>query len=167
MDGGAWWATVHGVAKSWTRLSVFTFFLSFKGRVKRLPAIRETRVQSLGREDPLEKEMATHSSILAWIIPWTEKPGGLQSMASQRVGHDRGSSLSFFLSFKGKHSDLEGEETACREQVREKVVRAGLPTSPRAPLGSPRAFQISCPSPRTWSIVTLQGRAISERSKTG
>ena len=55
--------------------------------VKRLPAVRETRVQSLGWEDPLEKEMATHSSNLAWKIPWTEEPGGLQSMGSQRVGH--------------------------------------------------------------------------------
>ena len=57
-------------------------------RIKRLPAMQETRVQSLGWEDPLEKEMATHSSILAWRIPWTEEPGGLQSMGSQRVGHD-------------------------------------------------------------------------------
>ena len=57
-------------------------------RLKRLPPIRETLVRSLGREDPLEKEMATHSSILAWRIPWTEEPGGLQSMGSQRVGHD-------------------------------------------------------------------------------
>ena len=48
----------------------------------------ETQVWSLGREDPLEKEMATHSSILAWRIPWMEEPGGLQSMGSQRVGHD-------------------------------------------------------------------------------
>ena len=56
--------------------------------VKRLPAMWETRVRSLGREDPLEKEMATHSSTLAWIIPWTEEPGRLQSMGSQRVGHD-------------------------------------------------------------------------------
>ena len=51
--------------------------------VKNLPAVQETRVRSLGREDPLEKEMATHSSILAWRIPWTEEPGGLQSMGSQ------------------------------------------------------------------------------------
>ena len=51
-------------------------------------AMQETWVQSLGREDALEKEMATHSSILAWRIPWTEEPGGLQSMGSQRVGHD-------------------------------------------------------------------------------
>jgi len=56
--------------------------------VKSLPTMRETRVQSLGREDLLEKEMATHSSILAWKIPWTEKPGRLQSLGSQRVGHD-------------------------------------------------------------------------------
>ena len=55
--------------------------------VKRLPAVRETQVQSLGWEDPLEKEMATHSSNLAWKIPWTEEPGGLQSMGLQRVGH--------------------------------------------------------------------------------
>ena len=57
-------------------------------RVKRLPAMQETWVRSLGGEDPLEKEMATHSSILAWEIPWTEKPGGLQSMESQRVRHE-------------------------------------------------------------------------------
>ena len=57
-------------------------------RIKRLPAMQETRVRSLGGEDPLEKEMATHSSIPAWRIPWTEEPGGLQSTGSQRVGHD-------------------------------------------------------------------------------
>ena len=57
-------------------------------RLKHLPAMRETWVRSLGREDPLEKEMATHSSILAWRIPWMEELGGLQSMGSQRVGHD-------------------------------------------------------------------------------
>ena len=56
--------------------------------VKNHLVIPGTQVQSLGWEDPLEKGMATHSSILAWIIPWTEKLGGLQSMGSQRVGHD-------------------------------------------------------------------------------
>ena len=56
--------------------------------VKLLPTMWETWVQSLGQEDPLEKETATHSSILAWKIPWMEEPGGLQSMGSQRVGHD-------------------------------------------------------------------------------
>ena len=57
-------------------------------RFKCLSAMWETRVRSLGREDPLEKEMATHSSILAWEIPWMEEPGGLQSTGSQRVRHD-------------------------------------------------------------------------------
>ena len=56
---------------------------------KNLPAMQETQVQSLGREDPLEEKMATHSSILAWRIPWTEEPGGPQSMGSQRVGPNR------------------------------------------------------------------------------
>ena len=56
--------------------------------VKNLPAIQETLVRSLGQEDPLEKEMATHSSVLAWRIPWTEETGGLQSMGLQRVGQD-------------------------------------------------------------------------------
>ena len=57
-------------------------------RVKHLPAMQETWVQSLSQEDPLEKEMATHSSTLAWKIPWTEKPDRLQSVGSQRVRHD-------------------------------------------------------------------------------
>ena len=57
-------------------------------RVKHLPAMRETQVRSLGREDPLEKEMATHPSILAWGIPWTEQPGRLQFTGWQRVRHD-------------------------------------------------------------------------------
>ena len=52
------------------------------------PAMQETQVQSLGQEDPPEKGMATHSSVLVWRIPWTEEPGGLQSVGSQRVGHD-------------------------------------------------------------------------------
>ena len=56
--------------------------------VKNLPAMQDTQVQSLGREDPLEKGLAAHSRILAWRIPWTEEPGGLQSMGLQRVRHD-------------------------------------------------------------------------------
>ena len=67
MDGGAWWAAVHGVTKSRTRLSKFTFTFHF-------PA--------------LEKEMATNSSVLAWRIPGMAKPGGLPSLGSYRVGHD-------------------------------------------------------------------------------
>ena len=72
IKGLPWWSSVSLVAQ----------------RLKRLPARRETWVQSLGREDPLENEMATHSSILAWRIPWTEEPGRLQSTGSQRVGDD-------------------------------------------------------------------------------
>ena len=67
MDGGAWWAAVHGVARSRARLSDFTFTFHFHA---------------------LEKEMATHSCVLAWRIPGTGEPGGLQSMGSHRVGHD-------------------------------------------------------------------------------
>ena len=67
--------------------------------VKLLPTMQETRIQSLGREDLLEKEMATHSSILAWKIPWTEEPGRLQSMGSQRVEDDWATSLSLFYYF--------------------------------------------------------------------
>ena len=55
---------------------------------KNLPAMQETRVRSLGRVDPLKEEMATHSSIIAWRIPWTEEPGGLQFIGSQKVRHD-------------------------------------------------------------------------------
>ena len=70
------------------------YYLRFYGAslvaqmLKRLPVMRETWVRSLGREDPLEKEMATHSSTLAWRIPWREEPGRLQSMGSQRAGQD-------------------------------------------------------------------------------
>ena len=64
-------------------------------RLKHLPPVWETWVRSLGQEDPLEKEMVTHSSILAWRIPWTEEPGRLQSMGSQRVRHDWATSLHF------------------------------------------------------------------------
>jgi len=62
--------------------------------VKCLPTVQETQLQSLGQKDLLEKEMATHSSILAWKIPWTEESGRLQSMGSQRVRHDWATSLS-------------------------------------------------------------------------
>ena len=69
---------------------VFIEMCGFPGGllVKNLPVMQETLVQSLGWEDPLEKEKATHSSILAWEIPWTGEPGGLQSRGLQRVGHD-------------------------------------------------------------------------------
>ena len=77
----------HGVTKSRTRLSDFGSF-PVAQTVKNLPAMQETRVQLLGGEDPLEKGTATHSSILAWRIPWTEEPGGPQSMGSQTVRND-------------------------------------------------------------------------------
>ena len=70
---------------------IWTFLVA--QMVKHLPTMRETRVQSLSWEDPLEKETATHSSTLAWKIPWTEEPGRLQSMGSQRVGHDLATGL--------------------------------------------------------------------------
>ena len=70
--------------------------------VKPLPAMRETRVPSLGWENPLEKEMATHSGTLAWKIPWTEKPGRLQSMWLQTVGNDWATSVSLFSRIAGR-----------------------------------------------------------------
>ena len=104
----AWRSLVgyNGVPKSWTQLSDFTHSLCAHNRLrsiiyreignkkvvaqrlKHLPDMQETQLQSLGQEDPLEKEMATHSSTLAWRISWREEPGRLQSMGSQRVGHD-------------------------------------------------------------------------------
>ena len=71
---------VTGIGEEWASLVLQV--------VRYPPAVQETWVRSLGQEDPLVKEMATHSSILAWRIPWIEEPGGLQSMGSQRVGHD-------------------------------------------------------------------------------
>ena len=88
-DKGIWQATVHGVAKSQTRLSDAVSQVVLV--VKNQPAMQETferGVLSLGQDNPLEKSIATHSSILAWTIPWTEVVGRLQSMGSQRVRHD-------------------------------------------------------------------------------
>ena len=95
-DGGAWWAAVYGVGQSRTRLkrlsssssSIYMWASLVAQMVKNLLAMQETRVQFLVQDGPLEEEMATHSSSLAWRIPWTEEPGGLQSMGLQRVGHD-------------------------------------------------------------------------------
>ena len=83
-------------------------------RLKLLPPMRETQVRSLGWEDPLEKEMVTHSSILAWRIPWTEEPGRLQSIGSKRVGHDWVTSHSLCVvlnedwNFKSAHRSVLG-----------------------------------------------------------
>ena len=84
--------------------------------VKILPAVQETWVWSLGWEDPLEKEMATHSSIIAWKISWTEEPGELQSMGSQRVGHDWATNT-YLLTYLGTNMGFpggsDGKESAC------------------------------------------------------
>ena len=80
--------TVHGVAESQTQRNNFHLTSLVAQTVKPLPTMRENWVLSLGREDPLEKEMATHSNTLAWKIPCTEECGRLQSMWSQRVGHN-------------------------------------------------------------------------------
>ena len=92
-DGGAWWAAVCEVAQSPTRLKQLSSSSSIRvaQTVKCLPTVQEIRVQSLGWEDLLEKEMATHSSILAWKIPWTEEPGKSRT---------RLSNFTFFLSRK-------------------------------------------------------------------
>ena len=97
MLGTLWWhcdlAFACSAAKLWIDLVLAPFIRGSEGfpggsAVKNLPVKQETWVRSLGQEDPLEKGMATHSSILAWRIAWTEEPGGLQSMGSQRVRHD-------------------------------------------------------------------------------
>ena len=79
--------------------------------VKRLPAMRNTQVRSLGREDPLEKEMAIHSSTLGWRILWTEERGRLQSMGLQRVGHDWATSLSLSPSYRAFKLPFQGCDT--------------------------------------------------------
>ena len=97
LDREAWHAAVYGVAKSWTQLSDWTELILIRRAsqvaqwVKKLPAMQETPetwIRFLGWEDSLEEGMATHSSALAWRIPWTEKPVGLHSMGLQRVRHD-------------------------------------------------------------------------------
>ena len=96
-DREAWHAAIHSVTKSWTWLSNWTTTTVIKAVTslvaQRVKPTMETWVRSLGREDPLEKEMATHSSTLAWNIPWTEDPGRLQSMGWNRVRHDWVTSL--------------------------------------------------------------------------
>ena len=89
----------------WTSLVVQT--------VKRLPTMWETWVQSLGREDPLEKEMATHSSTLAWKIPWTEEPRRLQSMGSQRARHDWVTSFHFTLLNGFRFLEIWASSSSC------------------------------------------------------
>ena len=106
--------------------------------VKRLPTMQKTRVQPLGREDPLEKGMATHSSTLAWKIPWTEKPGKLPSMGSQSPwGQTRLSNFTFtFFHFGGS----DGKESTCSAEDLGSIPALGR--SPGGANGSP--LQNSC-----------------------
>ena len=90
--------------------------------VKLVPAKRENRVRSLGREDPLEKEMATHSSTLAWKIPWTEEPGRLRSMGSQKVGHDWVTSLSAIMKLRKQKNNLLAGKRSSNSKDNKSVV---------------------------------------------
>jgi len=110
--------------------------------VKNLPTMQETSVRTLGREDPLEKEMATHSSILAWRIPWTEEPGGQQSTGLQRVRHDLGTKTT-----------TTTQDMFCKEGVREFESFLSLwkrrdlrrtPTASLSPKPMENTFYLSC-----------------------
>ena len=104
--------------------------------VKNLPAMQETQVQSLGQEDPLEKGMAAHSSILAWSFPWTEEPGRIQSMGSQRVRHDWATKHSTWeMSFPG---DSDSKESACNAGGQGSI--PGLGRSPGKGNGNPLQY---------------------------
>ena len=107
-------------------LSHFLFNSLVAQRLKRLPPVRETWVRFLGRKDPLEKEMATHSSILAWRIPWMEKPSRLQSTGLQRVGHDWATSP--HLAFIGGRDQYHLQE---KEMQKDKMVVWGGLTNSR------------------------------------
>ena len=111
--------------------------------VKRLPPMQETWVQSLGWEDPREKEMATHSSILVWKIPWTEEPARLQSMGSQRVGHDWVTSL---FTFTVLHSQqlVESENAELLIQPTVKLHADFRPCSESAPLTLLHCSRVNC-----------------------
>ena len=120
MDGGAWWAAVHGVSKSWTQLSDFPFTFHFH---------------------TLEKEMATHSSVLAWRIPGTGEPGGLPSMGSHRVRHDWSDLAAAAAGFcQGFPGGSDGKESACN--ARDLGLIPGSGRSPGEGNGYP--LQYSC-----------------------
>ena len=127
--------------------------------VKTLPATQETGIRSLGREDPLEKEMATHSSILAWRTPWTEEPGRLQSMGSQKVRHDWVTNTNWSFTFSLSDSLIANLNTFPRERPhrRSKMVSfhmAGVKRSCHSPSGLPaptlweHSLHLLVPTPR-------------------
>ena len=92
-----------------TRKSKYRVNVLVAQMVKNLPEVQETWVCSLGLEDPLEEDMATHSSVLAWRVPWTEEPGGLQSIGSQRAGHDCLTNTSTFIMMRRKDGQMHRE----------------------------------------------------------
>ena len=104
----------------------FIFFPSLPWwfrQLKHLPTMQKIQVRSLGRKDPLEKEMAIHSSTLAWKIPWREEPGRLQSMGSQRVGHDWATSLSYLRSLiQGGYCILKGCDPSSESSTTELAI---------------------------------------------
>ena len=149
MGRGSWWDTVYGVACNWAtqhthecpiysspgRVLIYYILFALTAslvaqRLKRLPPMRATGVLSLGWEDPLGKEIATHSSILAWRIPWLEEPSRLQTTGSQTVRHDWATSLSLSLALtlffwaknekKKSHMDLP-----CGPVVKNLLANAG------------------------------------------
>ena len=115
--------------------------------VKHLPTMQETRVGSLGREDPLEKEMAPHSSTIVWKIPWTEEPGRLQSMGSQRVGQDWATSLSLCHALPKCASYKQGVDSL------EKTLMLGGIGGRRRRGRQRMRWQMASPTRRTWVWV--------------
>jgi len=132
MDGGAWWAAVHGVVKSWTQLSNFTFPFHFHA---------------------LEKEMVTHSSVLAWRTPGTGEPGGPLSMGSHRVGHNWSDLAAAAFEYMGFPCSSVGKESACSAGDQGSIPRLGR--SPGEGNGNP--LQYSSPGSPTdrgvWQVT--------------
>ena len=132
---------------------------------KCLPAMQKTQVQSMGQEDPLEKEMATHSSSLAWKILWTEEPGRLQSMGSQTVGHDWATSLIpcfglWFTSYLGLPYSSNSKESACNAGDLDSIPGSGRSSGE----GNGNPLQYSClenPTDRGAWWATVRGIAKS------
>ena len=117
--------------------------------VKNLPAMQETQVWSLGWEDCLEKEMAIHSSIVAWRIPWTEEPGGLQSMGSHRVGHDW-SDFTFTFHFHALEKEMATYSSVLAWRIPGTREPGGLPSMGLQSQTRLKRLSSSSSSSRTW-----------------